>query len=231
MKVPYNIGNYLPFFTKLNWQHRFQAYSGKRTLKIKDWSLIWPKNGLPPFQILHDKTGITDVIWKLVSVDDGSELTLDDSLLKVTCYSQSVEGYTWNDNPICEIDPECGLYYMTLQLDDDTYYSEVFKLEEIPDNSEITMRVTNCVGGLPESGNQWTIVADLCLAFTAESITIGVEELDLSQSGNSITFTDDEQGYYTIYLTALSQWGTITQKYALQYDIIDPCNTYTLTKI
>jgi len=235
MRTPENIGNYLSFFNRLSWQHRFQAYSGSKELKLKDWAIIWPKNSLPAFQVMVDGAKPSSVTWSLINLESGTSTNLDEGLLYEACYADNeYTSYTFEGSAICTLDVECGFYYMTLKLDDTTYYSEVFKLTEIPDKQSIDLAITDCnlVSPGVDQYPEWTIEATDCLSITPTAKYIGATGESWEEAADSATFDDtNNSGSVVIYRKVTSNKGVFIQRYQLTYNPADPCNTYTFTKL
>jgi hypothetical protein len=234
MKPAYNIGNYLPFFeARRTWQHRFQAKPGPSQISLKDWAIKYPKNSVPSFQVMYDGGAPSVVSWQLLNLDGTLAATLDETALVEDCYLEGYQAFTWNGAAICDLDVECGYYYMKLEFDGNPFFSEVFKLVEWPDLNKITLEVTNCA--IVSSGGpnypRWTIEATDCLSATAISKNITIVNDAAEQSGDSIVYDDTgNTGSLTIQRRIETQFGTIVVTYALSYGTSDPCGTYIFTK-
>lgn len=121
-----NKGTGLPFYTKKEYQYRFQA---KSSVMVQGYPDV-PNNKIPTFQIWNDNTLDTLQIFKVSGKNDISSGVADFSVLRETCLDSGAKIYSYRDQDTLDFNLDCGLYYLRIYNSADPnlgdFYSECF---------------------------------------------------------------------------------------------------------
>lgn len=135
-----NPGNLLPFYPDKRWQRHRQ--------RGQDWlpfALIAPRERLLPFQVFTSVASIGTLTFKLVSAaDDTTEITLTVFDLEgAPLADMSGTFITWKAADDVSTIPDCGYWYIKIDVDDLTYYSEVLHLKDLADVPQWVLKFSN----------------------------------------------------------------------------------------
>ena len=234
--IPANPGNLLPFypigysFNDLRYQrHRLPGQDLYR------YGIPAPRTRLLPFQIFRDVAFDSVLSFVLFNAeDDTTSVILDTALLEVSQAADLASFWvTWKADTDLDVIPDCGNWYVFLNLGDaGVYYSEVMSLEDFCgfekvglsigvdscaiDGSAINFQLVADVEA--GSGTTWSIQRKVGLTWSeiATGSTVSVSE----------TLSNEARDFRIVATTACGL--IITQTYNCTWDSADGCGTLTL---
>ena len=126
-----NKGTGLPFYSKTNYQYRFQ---NKASVMVYGYWDV-PNNKIPTFQVWNGNTLDRIALIKVSGKNDVSTNLLDFGILRETCLNDGTSIYSYRDNDTLDINLDCGVYYLRIYNSVDAnlgdFYSECFTIGEV----------------------------------------------------------------------------------------------------
>lgn len=236
--IPVNPGNLLPFYAigysanDLRWQrHRLPGQD------FYPYGIPAPRTRILPFQISVEISLLSITSFALFNLD-GTAITLDTALLETESLSLGGGDFrhwiTWKANADLDIIPDCGFWYVFLNLAGaGQYYSEVMHLRDMCglESYGLSIEPESCSAN--GTNVQFSLNADV---YASSGTTWEIQRFSGSwttiSTGNSVTVVELESTESRQFrIQATSPCGVITTvTYDAEWDEADPCGTLTLTQ-
>lgn len=120
----------LRWYNSLGKQNRFKAQCSASC----DFSLFAPLNIVPPFQFDTKLEAVNIIGWTFHCLDGtevfSAEVGILEKLDSLTAVNTDYIQYT-GASPVPDLDLECGTYYMVIETDQGSFYSELVHFEDM----------------------------------------------------------------------------------------------------
>ena len=234
--IPVNPGNLLPFYSigysgnDIRWQrHRQQGQD------IYPFGLPCPRTRLMPFQLCVEATGVEVSLFSVFNPYDDSETVIFDAGFLDVQTDGTKSWITWYADENLDVVPDCGFWYVFLNLGDaGQYYSEVLYLRDMCGFEKVGLTIGTDSCAVDGGNISFQLVADV---EAGDGTTWAIQRKDgLSwntiSTGNTVTVVEllsAETREYRIQATTVCGL-IITQPYVATWDDADGCGTFDFAR-